>query len=192
MIKDKQSFFFHLVPRRVEGFFFCLFFFFFLFFRKSLKHYSGSNEKRCCEMPWFIIDGQHRSDWILQNILFSIVAAVSGWKHFPKLLNSFSVCLKHDESWSAADGCWKSFVRCCFCFIPELSGRVCRVVISDEWFQSGWAQRASWDALWEKREASGQPTIPLAGVTVSHKVNPRQTETGKQSVKSNRFCFNLF
>lgn len=53
--RQTEIFFFHLVPHRV-------FFLFGFFFRKSLKHYSGSNEERCCEMPRFVIDGQHRSD----------------------------------------------------------------------------------------------------------------------------------
>lgn len=97
------------------------------------------------------IDGQRRIDWIQQNLL-STVAAVSGWTQFS------SVCLKHDESWSAAlarpqsdDTDAESHLSAVF----PVSSPWWVAELVEWWFEmsgfrSGWAQRARWDALWEK------------------------------------------
>lgn len=111
----------------------------------------------------------------MQPNLLSTVAAVSGWKQ-----SSWVGCSTVSAAvWSTARAETQTLKVICqpsFLFHPAVSRWVSRVVFSNEWFQSGWAQRARWDALWEKREASGQPTILWDRAIISHKVEPSETE----------------
>lgn len=112
-------------------------------------------------MPSSTIDGQHRIDWI-QHLL-STLAAVRGWKQF-STVGCSTVCMPVWSTMRAAlvrgkavTQMLKVICQPSFLFHPQRWG-------VEWWFKmSGFrvdrGRWARWDALWEKREASGQPTI---------------------------------
>lgn len=134
--------------------------------------------------------------WSVQISTKSTIAAVSAWKQSPGALSSFSARVKQHESCTHPLRattqmlkviCQPSFFR----FIPRWE-----VEFAEWWFKmSGFrvdgGQRARWDALWEKRAASGRPTILWAGAIVKPQ-SWGEAETEHSRTVTSFYFFDLF